>query len=105
MRKFAAQQLADDRPLDTLVNNAGVMAPARRKVSADGFELQFATNVLGPFLLTGLLLPSLLRAHAPRVVTVWSSQRNKDGPIAYDDAAAKSLFDRLEELTNFHYAL
>jgi NAD(P)-dependent dehydrogenase (short-subunit alcohol dehydrogenase family) len=58
--------------LDVLVNNAGVMAvPLRRTV--DGFELQFATNHLGHFALTGLLLPVLLRPAAPRVVTVSSN--------------------------------
>jgi NAD(P)-dependent dehydrogenase (short-subunit alcohol dehydrogenase family) len=58
--------------LDVLVNNAGVMAmPLRR--TADGFELQFATNHLGHYALTGLLLPVLLRAEGPRVVTVSSN--------------------------------
>jgi NAD(P)-dependent dehydrogenase (short-subunit alcohol dehydrogenase family) len=58
--------------LDVLVNNAGVMAvPLRRTV--DGFELQFATNHLGHFALTGQLLPVLLRTTAPRIVTVSSN--------------------------------
>jgi len=72
VRKFAESQLASDRPINTLINNAGIMAPRKRLVSQDGFELQFATNVLGHFLLTGLLLPLILRARAPRVVTVSS---------------------------------
>ena len=59
-------------PVDLLVNNAGVMAPPTRRTSADGFELQFATNHLGHFALTGLLLPALLAAPAPRVTTVAS---------------------------------
>ncbi|WP_428954816.1 oxidoreductase [Streptomyces sp. cg35] len=59
------------RPLDLLVNNAGVMAlPYGR--TADGFETQFGVNHLGHFALTGLLLPSLLEAAAPRVVSVSS---------------------------------
>jgi len=62
VREFAEQQLADTRPIDTLVNNAGVMAIPKSTVSVDGFEMQFATNVLGHFLLTGLLLPSILPA-------------------------------------------
>src|SRR4051812_25180202 len=57
--------------VDVLVNNAGVMATPKRR-SADGFELQIATNHLGPFALTGLLLPQLLAAPEPRVVTVSS---------------------------------
>jgi len=59
-------------PLHLLVNNAGVMAPPRRTTTRDGFELQFGTNHLGHFVLTGLLLPALLRAEASRVVTVSS---------------------------------
>ena len=56
--------------LDLLVNNAGVMAVPTREVSEDGFERQFGTNYLGPFALTGLLLPLLLRSASPRIVTV-----------------------------------
>lgn len=59
-------------PLDLLVNNAGVMAPPRRRETSDGFELQFGTNHLGHFALTGLLMPHLLEAPAPRVTTVSS---------------------------------
>jgi NAD(P)-dependent dehydrogenase (short-subunit alcohol dehydrogenase family) len=68
----AAARLADVGPLDLLVNNAGVMAtPFARTV--DGFELQLATNHLGPFLLTGLLLPQLVASEGQaRVVTVAS---------------------------------
>lgn len=51
--KFAESQLASDRPINTLINNAGITAPRKRLVSQDGFELQFATNVLGHFLLPG----------------------------------------------------
>ena len=66
--------LADrfEGPLDLLVNNAGVMAPPRRRETTDGFELQFGTNHLGHFALTGLLMPHLLQAPAPRVTTVAS---------------------------------
>lgn len=63
---------AFDGPLDLLVNNAGVMAPPKRLHTRDGFELQFGTNHLGHYVLTGLLLPALLRADAPRVLTVSS---------------------------------
>jgi NAD(P)-dependent dehydrogenase (short-subunit alcohol dehydrogenase family) len=61
-----------DGPLDLLINNAGVMAPPRRSVTSDGFELQFGTNHLGHFVLTGLLLPALLESGRGRVVTVCS---------------------------------
>ncbi|MDN3352380.1 oxidoreductase [Actinomadura sp. DC4] len=58
-------------PLDLLVNNAGVMALPYRE-TADGFEMQFGTNHLGHFALTGLLLPGLLDRPGARVVTVTS---------------------------------
>ncbi|MGD6745627.1 oxidoreductase [Streptomyces sp. BH106] len=70
VRGFA--EAREDRPLDLLVNNAGVMAlPYGR--TADGFETQFGVNHLGHFALTGLLLPGLLAAPAPRVVSVSSA--------------------------------
>ncbi|MEP7018000.1 MAG: SDR family NAD(P)-dependent oxidoreductase [Actinomycetota bacterium] len=59
-------------PLDLLVNNAGVMAPRTWKGTPDGFELQFGTNHIGHFALTGLLLSALQLAGLPRVVTVSS---------------------------------
>ncbi|HET6166971.1 MAG TPA: oxidoreductase [Marmoricola sp.] len=69
--RHGAVRAAAAGPLDILVNNAGVMAtPYSRTV--DGFELQFGTNHLGPFLLTGLLLPQLIASGAGRVVTVAS---------------------------------
>jgi len=59
-------------PIDLLINNAGVMAPPKLVTTEDGYELQFGTNHLGHFVLTGLLLPDLLTAAQPRVVTVAS---------------------------------
>lgn len=58
--------------LDLLINNAGVMDPPKRQVTADGFELQFGTNYLGHFALTGRLLPLLQKGRAPRVVALSS---------------------------------
>lgn len=74
--------------LHLLINNAGVMAIPRRD-SVDGFEMQFATNHLGHFALTGLLLPSLIAAgstapSASRVVTV-SSQAHRMGKMNFGD--------------------
>jgi NAD(P)-dependent dehydrogenase (short-subunit alcohol dehydrogenase family) len=60
-------------PLDLLVNNAGVMAPPKRLMTEDGFELQFGTNHLGHFVLTGLLLRALVNSPRGRVVTVSST--------------------------------
>jgi NAD(P)-dependent dehydrogenase (short-subunit alcohol dehydrogenase family) len=66
-------------PLDLLVNNAGVMWPQTWMATQDGFELQFGTNHLGHFALTGGLLPALLAADEPRVVTVSSIAHNSGG--------------------------
>lgn len=82
---FAQAQLQNTAAIDVLVNNAGVMALPRRETSVDGHELQFATNVLGPFRLTGLLLPGLLRGTAPRVVTVSSFAHTIGGPVPIQD--------------------
>ena len=70
----SVQQFAEawDGPLGLLVNNAGLMSPPRYRETADGHELQFGTNHLGHFALTGRLLPALLAAPASRVVTVSS---------------------------------
>ncbi|MGX6605499.1 SDR family oxidoreductase [Micromonosporaceae bacterium Da 78-11] len=69
---FASTLLAEGRPLDLLINNAGVMAVPARHTTADGFELQFGTNYLGHFALTARLLPLLVAASAPRVVSLSS---------------------------------
>ena len=66
--------------LDILVNNAGVMTPPRYRETADGFELQFGTNHLGHYALTGRLLPALLAADAARVVTVSSLAHHRGAP-------------------------
>ena len=71
VRRFAERFQARHERLDLLVHNAG-MLPEKRTHTADGLELTFATNVLGPFLLTSLLLPALLAAASARVITVSS---------------------------------
>lgn len=72
IRRAAVEVLRTYDRLDMLINNAGVMAIPRR-LTADGFEMQFGVNHLGHFALTGLLLPRLLQTPAARVVTVSSS--------------------------------
>jgi NAD(P)-dependent dehydrogenase (short-subunit alcohol dehydrogenase family) len=84
VREFAAQELGKNRPLHVLINNAGVMAPPKRQQTKDGFEVQFGTNVLGHFALTGLLLPALERSERPRVVTL-ASIAHKRGRLNFDD--------------------
>jgi NAD(P)-dependent dehydrogenase (short-subunit alcohol dehydrogenase family) len=90
VRAFAAQ--AGALPVDLLVNNAGVMALPNREVTLDGFERQVGTNHLGHFALTGLLLPALLAAPAPRVVTV-SSIMHWIGVMTVDDLQSEQRYD------------
>lgn len=75
IRAFAAR-VGGQAKVDLLVNNAGVMAVPKREATEDGFERQLGTNYLGPFALTGLLMPALLRSEAPRVTTVSSGAAN-----------------------------
>jgi NAD(P)-dependent dehydrogenase (short-subunit alcohol dehydrogenase family) len=71
-------------PIDLLVNNAGVMGTSRQ-VTADGLDLQLATNHFGPFLLTGLLLPQLIASGAATVVTVSSTMHRTARRAPLDD--------------------
>ncbi len=88
-----AARLNDSLPrLDGLINNAAIMAPPERGVSADGHELQLATNYIGHFALTAQLLPLLRRSEAPRVVTV-SSIAAARGRIDFDDLQAERGYD------------
>jgi NAD(P)-dependent dehydrogenase (short-subunit alcohol dehydrogenase family) len=75
----------DGRPIDILINNAGVMTPPERDATADGFELQFGSNHLGHFALTGHLLPLLRAAKGARVVSLSSLAARQSGKIHFDD--------------------
>ena len=92
VREFAEARAASGLALDLLINNAGIMA-APRRLTRDGFESQFGTNHLGHFALTGLLLPALLKAPAPRVVTV-SSFLHRRGTMRFDDLQGERKYDR-----------
>jgi NAD(P)-dependent dehydrogenase (short-subunit alcohol dehydrogenase family) len=83
--RAAAAELAAAHPrIDLLINNAGVMYPPKQN-TADGFELQFGTNHLGHFALTGLLLKNLLGADGSRVVAVASIAHNIRAKIDFAD--------------------
>jgi len=83
IRRFVAAARAACPALHVLCNNAGVMAIPRR-TTRDGFEMQFGTNHLGHFALTGLLLERLLATPGARVVTV-SSGAHKFGVMHWND--------------------
>ncbi|MCQ8280018.1 oxidoreductase [Acetobacteraceae bacterium KSS8] len=109
VRAFAARIVDGGRPIHVLLNNAGLGLLSRREVTKDGFEMQFGTNHLGHFVLTGLLLPALLRADAPRVVTI-SSVAHRRGRIDLDDLQAERRYGRSStyaqsKLANLMFAL
>jgi NAD(P)-dependent dehydrogenase (short-subunit alcohol dehydrogenase family) len=86
VRRLAQEVLARYDRLDVLVNNAGVIM-TRRVLTADGLETTFATNHLGPFLLTNLLRGRLERSAPARVVTVSSGAHKQVRTIPWDDLA------------------
>ena len=88
----AVEQFKHDK-LDLLVNNAGVMAPPYRQ-TVDGFELQIGTNHLGHFALTARLLPLLLKAENPRVVTVSSFMHKSVRGISQADFRAENGYSK-----------
>lgn len=78
--------------LDVLINNAAIMAPPERGTSADGYELQLATNYLGHFALTGLLVPLLRESEDARVVSL-SSIAAARGAMNFDDLQAEQAYN------------
>lgn len=88
VRAFAERHLATGRPIDILIDNAGVMALPTRQTTVDGFEMQFGTNYLSHFALVGRLLPLLTAAHSNRGgarVIQLSSVAHRSGHIRLDD--------------------
>jgi len=84
VRALGEELNAEGRPIDILINNAGIMQPPQRETTDDGFELQFGGNHLGHFALTGNLLPLLRAAENPRVTSL-SSLAARMGGINFDD--------------------
>jgi NAD(P)-dependent dehydrogenase (short-subunit alcohol dehydrogenase family) len=77
--------------LDILINNAAIMAPPQRGTSADGLEMQFATNYAGHFVLTAELLPLLRKSDSPRVVTLSSIAVHR-GSMNLDDLQSTQAY-------------
>ena len=92
VRRFAQAFSADFDRLDILVNNAGVMAIPHRQ-TADGFEMQFGTNHLGHFALTGLLMPRIRKTPHARVVTM-SSGAHILGKMDFDDLNSERSYSK-----------
>jgi NAD(P)-dependent dehydrogenase (short-subunit alcohol dehydrogenase family) len=105
---LAGKLNAEGRPVDILINNAGVMTPATRHTTADGLELQFGTNHLGHLALVGRILP-LLRAGQARVTTM-SSSAARTGKIDWDDLQSERKYSPirsygLSKLANLMFGL
>jgi NAD(P)-dependent dehydrogenase (short-subunit alcohol dehydrogenase family) len=93
IRKAAADLSGRFASLDLLINNAGLMFPPYG-LTKDGYELQFGTNHLGHFALTGLLMPQLLATPGSRVVTV-SSNGHRAGRINFADLNSARHYQRM----------
>jgi NAD(P)-dependent dehydrogenase (short-subunit alcohol dehydrogenase family) len=92
VQEFADRVASAHQGLDLLINNAGIMATPRRE-TADGFELQFGTNHLGHFALTGLLIGRMEDREGARVVTL-SSPAHRTGRIAFDNLEGRHRYFR-----------
>ena len=109
VRGFASETIAAfPDGIDLLINNAGVMAPPRKQ-TADGFELQFGTNHLGHYALTGLLFDELKKKPGSRIVTV-SSNAHKLGKLNFEDLQSENSYMRWNayaqsKLANLVFAL
>ena len=93
VQAFAGRVQDAGQAIDTLVNNAGVMAPPVRRTTADGYELQFGVNYLGHFALTARLMPALLRAEAGARVVQVSSVAHRRGRMAWDDLGGERRYN------------
>lgn len=93
----AAEAIASAYPhIDLLINNAGVMYVPSREATSDGFEMQFGTNHLGHFALTGLLLDNLIGVDGSRVVTVSSVGHRIMAKIHFDDLNWERSYNRVK---------
>jgi NAD(P)-dependent dehydrogenase (short-subunit alcohol dehydrogenase family) len=96
VRRAADEFLALDKPLDVLLNNAGLVNTSRRE-TVDGFEETLAVNHFAPFLLTGLLLPAIRRAAPARIVNVASHAHTFVRDMGFDDMQAASSYRTFRE--------
>jgi NAD(P)-dependent dehydrogenase (short-subunit alcohol dehydrogenase family) len=95
VRKAADDLRAAHPRIDLLINNAGLMYVPTRETTKDGFEMQFGTNHLGHFALTGLLLDRLLPVEGSRVVTVSSLGHRIRAAIHFDDLQWERSYSRV----------
>lgn len=96
VRRAAEEFMALDRPLDVLLNNAGVINTKRRE-TVDGFEESLAVNHFAPYLLTGMLLPALRQAPAARIVNVASDAHRFVKDMGFEDMQADNGYRTFRE--------
>lgn len=96
VRDAAEACLALNKPIDILLNNAGVVNTTRVE-SVDGFEETLAVNHFAPFLLTGLLLPALEQAETARIVNVASDAHSFVKNMGFDDLHAEQSYKTFRE--------
>ncbi len=98
IRGFAAEFQSGHPRLDVLINNAGVLS-FRRRLTPQGIEAQFAVNVLGPFLLTNLLLPRLKASAPSRVINVGSAT-HYSGHVEFDNLQGERRYGFVRAYSN-----
>ncbi|XP_019942305.1 retinol dehydrogenase 12 [Paralichthys olivaceus] len=98
VREFAQRIVKEEKALHILVNNAGVSG-LPRQITKDGFEMSFATNHLGPFLLTNLLLDLMKRSAPARIVTL-SSVNHKQGVVDFSHFHGENLKYYMDSVYN-----
>ncbi|MCF6386357.1 SDR family NAD(P)-dependent oxidoreductase [Mycobacterium sp. MBM] len=98
IREAAEALRTGNDTIDLLINNAGVMTTPKG-TTQDGFELQFGTNHLGHFALTGLLLDAMLDVDGARIVTVSSNGHKMGGAIHFDDLQWERSYSRMGAYT------
>jgi NAD(P)-dependent dehydrogenase (short-subunit alcohol dehydrogenase family) len=96
VRKAADELRAAHPRIDLLINNAGVMYVPARETTKDGFEMQFGTNHLGHFALTGQLLDNILPVEGSRVVTISSVGHRLMARIHFEDPHLERKYNRVE---------
>ncbi|MFD0417240.1 SDR family NAD(P)-dependent oxidoreductase [Streptomyces sp. NPDC127108] len=104
VERLAERVVAEHPHLDVLVNNAGMAAPERHTITADGNEIAFQVNFLAHFLLTGLLEPSLTSDPGGRVVNV-SSSLHRTASIQWSDPNRARRYSRLAAYAQSQLAL
>ncbi|MFW9968822.1 MAG: SDR family NAD(P)-dependent oxidoreductase [Candidatus Odinarchaeota archaeon] len=101
IRNFVSEFKNKYQYLHVLINNAGVMLKTRQ-LSVDGYEMNFAVHLLGPFLLTNLLLDTLKKSAPSRIINV-TSAAHKRAKINFEDLQSKNKKYRLFSSYTFHF--